>query len=243
MRWWTVLVAVVVAARGGCAARPAGPAPVGADCLTGAERAGAVRFPSGSGAELAGVVLGTGRTGVVLAHGQHGGLCEVAPYGRVLAGRGYRVLLFDFNSFGASGVSPDAPANPHYDRDVAAAAGRLRAAGADRVLVVGTETGGLAAVVAATDVTPPLSGVVDLSGPAAVSGMDARAAAARLAVPALFVVGTDDPWYDEVRSVYAADRAADRQLEVVPGAAHGVGLVEPDGPAAATVAAFLAAHD
>src|SRR5205823_1322168 len=134
------------------------------------------------------------------------------------------------------GLSPDAPANPHYDRDVAAAARRLRAAGADRVLVVGTETGGLAAVVAAVDLRPPPSGVVDLSGPAAVSGMDARAAAARLTVPALFVVGTDDPWRDEVRSVYTADAAPGRQLDVVPGAAHGVGLVDLGGPAAATVA-------
>jgi pimeloyl-ACP methyl ester carboxylesterase len=207
--------------------RPVSPGPVGADCLTRADRAGAVRFASGSGAELAGVLLGQGRSGVVLAHGQHGDVCEWLPYARVLVGLGYRVLLFDFNGSGASGLAPDAPARPHYDLDVVAAIGRLRGTGVDRIALLGSETGGLAAVIAAADVRPPVAGVVAVSSPSAVSGMDGVAAAGRLAVPALFVESAEDPWLGEMRQLYRADRYPDRHLEEVPGYGHGPNLLDP----------------
>jgi pimeloyl-ACP methyl ester carboxylesterase len=206
--------------------RPTTAVSVGADCLGPAERAGTVRFASRSGAELAGVLLGTGRSGVVLAHGQHGDVCEWLPYARELVGRGYRVLLFDFNGSGASGLSPDAPARPHYDLDVTAAIGQLRTAGADRVALVGSETGGLAAVIAAADARPAVAGVVDISSPDDVSGMAGIAAAGRLAVPALFVVGVEDPLLTGMRRLYGADRYADRHLEEVPGFAHGPNLLD-----------------
>jgi pimeloyl-ACP methyl ester carboxylesterase len=208
--------------------RPATPVPVGAGCLSPAERAGVTRFPSASGAELGGVVLGRGRAGVVLAHGQHGDVCEWLPYGRVLAGLGYHVLLFDFNGFGASGTAPDAPSRPHYDRDVAAAVGQLRTAGAERVAVVGAEIGGLAALIAAVDIAPPVAGVVDLSSPPDTSGIDGTDAVARLAVPALFVVSVEDPVRDAVRRLYAADRYPDRRLEEVPGYGHATGLLDAE---------------
>jgi hypothetical protein len=44
----------------------------GAACLTAGERGGVVRFRSGNGASIAGVVLGTGRVGVVMAHSNKG---------------------------------------------------------------------------------------------------------------------------------------------------------------------------
>jgi pimeloyl-ACP methyl ester carboxylesterase len=213
---------------------------VGGACLSAAERARVTSFASHSGAWLTGVLLGGGSDGVVLVHAQHGSVCEWLPYARVLVGLGYRVLLFDLNGFGGSGTSPDGPARPHYDLDTAAAVGRLRAAGVDRVVVVGAEFGGLAAVVAAAEVRPSVEGVVDLSGASVVSGMDGRVAAARLRVPALFVVGRDDPWIGEVSEVYAADRFADRQLTVVPGPEHGVNLVDPAvNPGAGAVRALL----
>ncbi len=228
-------------------ARPTSPVAVGAACLDPAERAGAVTFASRSGAQLAGVTMGGGPAGVVLAHGPHGDVCEWLPYARVLVGLGYHVFLFDFNGHGASGLSPDAPVDPHFDRDVAAAVGRLRGAGAAKVVLLGSEIGGLASVVAAADIRPAVAGVVDLSGPSQVSGLDGPGAATRLAVPALFVDSAQDQNMGEVREVYDADRYAERRLAVIPGYAHGLNLLDatmdPGSAANRTlVESFLQSH-
>jgi len=208
--------------------QPASPIPVGATCLNTQERAGAVHFASRSGAELAGVVLGSGHAGVVMAHGPHGDVCELLPYARVLVGLGYRVLAFDFNGYGASGTGPEYPARGHLDLDVAAAAAELRAKGVDKVVLLGSEFGGLGALIAAADVRPPVAGIVDLSGPNQLAGMDGLAAAARLTAPALFVVSARDPWVDEVRAAYAAASHAERRLEVTPAdGMHALNMVDP----------------
>jgi pimeloyl-ACP methyl ester carboxylesterase len=208
--------------------RPASRAPVGAACLTAVERRGEVRFTSGSGGELAGVVLGDGPSGIVMAHGPHGDVCELLPYARVLVGLGYRVLVFDFNGFGASGAGPGFPAYGRLDLDVAAAVAALRSSGARRVVLLGSEFGGLGAVIAAADMRPAVDGVVDLSAPDELAGMDGRAAAARLGVPALFVVSAADTNLDEVRGMYDAAPARYRQLDLTPAdGMHGLGMVDP----------------
>jgi pimeloyl-ACP methyl ester carboxylesterase len=208
--------------------QPASRIPVGAGCLTDAERLGEIRFPSRSGAVLAGVVLGTGRSGVVMAHGPHGDVCELAPYARVLAGLGYRVLAFDFNGFGASGFGPQFPKLAHLDLDVAAATSALRSAGVDRVVLLGAEIGGLGAVIAAADVRPPVAGVIDLSSPDELAGMDGEAAAARLTVPSLFVSSAADFTVDQVRAMYAKVKPPDRTLLVTaPDGLRGLSMVDP----------------
>jgi pimeloyl-ACP methyl ester carboxylesterase len=247
---WTAMLAVLMVAGGGTVAagctrlggarpvappstepsldQPASRIPVGAGCLTDAERSGEIRFPSRSGAMLAGVVLGTGRTGVVMAHGPHGDVCELAPYARVLAGLGYRVLAFDFNGFGASGFGPQFPKLAHLDLDVAAATSALRSAGVDRVVLLGSEIGGLGAVIAAADVRPPVAGVIDLSSPDELAGMDGDAAAARLTVPSLFVTSAADFTVDQVRAMYAKVKPPDRMLLVTaPDGLRGLSMVDP----------------
>ena len=61
-------------------------------CLQDAERDRAVSFTTGAGATLVGVVLGSGRRGLVLGHQSGRDLCEWLPLARELAGRGYQVL-------------------------------------------------------------------------------------------------------------------------------------------------------
>jgi pimeloyl-ACP methyl ester carboxylesterase len=208
--------------------QPASRIPVGAGCLTDAERAGEIRFPSRSGAVLAGVVLGNGRTGVVMAHGPHGDVCELAPYARVLARLGYRVLAFDFNGYGASGFGPQFPKLARLDLDVAAATAALRSAGVDRVMLLGAEIGGLGVVIAAAAVRPPVAGVIDLSSPDELAGMDGEAAAARLTVPSLFVTSAADFTVDQVRAMYAKVTAPDRELLVTsPDGLRGLSMVDP----------------
>ena len=130
---WTLLVALVLAA--GCGdGRDAGragqgpattPAPtttvaaISKSCLGAAERGNLFRFTTGDGATLAGVVLGTGGSGLVLGHQLGSDLCEWLPQARAFARRGYRVLLFDFAGFGDS---QHGPADGRVDTDVAAAA-------------------------------------------------------------------------------------------------------------------------
>jgi pimeloyl-ACP methyl ester carboxylesterase len=205
-------------------------AQIGAVCLQGGERSRTVRFRSANGAELAGVLLGKGQVGVVLAHQINNDLCQWLPYARVLAKRGYRVLAFDFEGSGASGPSPGS-GDPPLDQDVAAAAELLRERGASRVVLVGGSLGGTAVVTAAAGVRPPVAGVICLSGPSEFYAMDAVRAASRLTVPVLFMVGAQDRGFPEnAREMYAATKVPDRKLVVVPGPYHGVVLLDPDDP-------------
>jgi pimeloyl-ACP methyl ester carboxylesterase len=109
-------------------------AAVSKPCLRAAERDKLFRFRTGAGATLVGVILGTGRTGLVVGHQLGSDLCEWLPQARAFAKRGYRVLAFDFAGFGdsAHGSGPDA----RVDADVVAATGQLRRRGADEVVLV-----------------------------------------------------------------------------------------------------------
>ena len=215
---------------------------VAKSCLTAAEAAKVFRFPTGDGASLVGVVLGTGRTGLVLGHQLGSDLCEWLPQARRFARRGYRVLVFDFAGFGDSRPGPDS----RVDNDVVAATAQLRRRGVDRVVLVGSSMGGTAVLSAATRIRPPVAGVVSLSGAAGFGGVDAEAAMARLRVPVLFVVGADDQHFTaQARLLYRTARSADRRLLVVPGGGHGTSLVEfgDDAPRVlAAVRGFIADH-
>jgi dienelactone hydrolase len=214
------------------AVEPPGPMPTvapGAACLTAAERARTVRFASGNGASIAGVLLGSGPVGLVLAHQTNGDLCEWVPYARVLAARGYTALAIDMNGFGASQPSAGFPARPRYDQDLLAAAALLAGRGVTRVVLVGASLGGLAAVVAASEARPPVVAVVDLSGPGDMAGLNAVAAAGRVTIPLLCLTSEKDEYVDDVRAVAAAaTRAPEHRLVVIPGSAsHGITLIDP----------------
>ena len=86
----------------------ASPAPVDASC--GASTAGAqtVRFGAAGATNLVGVVVGTGKTGVVLAHQSRGNRCQWGDYAHELAEAGYRSLIFDFAGSGNNLGSNDA---------------------------------------------------------------------------------------------------------------------------------------
>lgn len=211
-------------------------------CLRAAEAAGVFRFPTTDGSTLVGVVLGSGPTGLVLAHQLGSDLCEWLPQAREFARRGYRVLVFDFAGFGDSRPGPDS----RVDNDVIAATAELRRRGAERVVLIGSSMGGTAVLAAATRIRPPVAGVVSLSGPSGYGGVESGEAMARLRVPVLFVVGADDRHFTEqARAMHRAARVADKRLLVVPGGGHGTSLVEfgSDAPRVlAAVRRFVAGH-
>ena len=201
--------------------------PVGAACLTPAEMAAVVRFASDSGVDLGGVLLGTGRLGVVLAHETHANLCEWMPSARWLVERGHRVLAFDLNGLGSSPASPGSPGKPGWDLDVAAATAVLRERGATDVALVGSNIGGIASLVAATRIDPPVSAIVVLSAQVEMSGLDGRAAATAIRVPVLYVTSTSDEYLGDMRSLAAATTGPKR-LDVVDVIGHGVDLMNPE---------------
>jgi pimeloyl-ACP methyl ester carboxylesterase len=219
-----IAVLVLACVSGGVAATPV----VGGACLTKAERAHSIRFPSRSGATIAGVLLGTGPVGIVFAHQSPGDLCDWISYARALEAKGYVVLPIDLNGFGASTAAPTSPTRAYWDRDVAAAAGVLRSHGARKVVLVGASLGGTVVVAAGAEIEPAVSAVIDLSGPTESSGVDALAAARRLRVPVQYVVSDDDEFISAVRETYRATPPRLRRLLVVKGGGHGVGLLRTD---------------
>src|SRR6266511_2392612 len=105
-------------------------------------------------------VLGSGGNGVVLSNQSDQNLCGWLPFGKVLAERGFRVLLYDY------GAATD-PAG-----DVALAAAKLRSLGAGTVQLVGTSESAKASLIAATTLQPPPAAVVSLSAERTLQGTD-----------------------------------------------------------------------
>ena len=212
-------------------ARLARPLRVSDFCASPAERAAALRFFTVDDRPLMGIQLGSGPVGIVLAHGSGGSLCEWIGYARELAATGYRVLPYDAGSeFNGVGL------------DAEAATEALRRAGAQKVVVMGSSLGALAVLVAGAALPVQPDAVVSLSAPASVGYLRGLESVAHLHAPVLFMAAQDDePFSEDARSLYAAAASADKHVQVVPGSAHGSGLLE-DPSLKATVWSFIAAH-
>ena len=192
----------------------------GAQCPDLSQEWKQVRFTDPDDTSIAGVELGSGTTGVVLAHQNVSNVCEWLPYGKKLAARGYHVLAFDFAGEGAS--------EPHHgssrlEDDVVSAVHFLNA---DKVVLMGGSKGGTACLVAATMLTPQPAAVISLSGPTVFQGIDAGAAVPKLTSPVLYLDSQDDsPFTENAQSLYDATPATDdRSIFLAVGGEHGVSL-------------------
>lgn len=150
-----------------------------------------VRLTASDGVQIAGVVWGTGARAVVLGHmgGRSNNVCDWAVFARTLASRGYLALAIDFRNFGSSGVANGA-GRFRQDLDVAAAVAEVRRRGAQKVVIGGASLGGIASMIAALTIKPPVSGVMNVAGPAVVETMKANPSA--ITVPVLYVVAEAD---------------------------------------------------
>jgi len=236
MRHGGVLILVTALALAGCGGGAKSGSGGGAASPTDdGERAGArcealaadgrqARFTAADGTKLAGVELGRGKTGVVLAHQNQSDLCEWLPFGKQLAGRGYHVLAFDFAGDGASDTHP-AGAGLLAD-DVLAAAAHLRGLGAADIVLMGASKGGAASLAAAVALQPPAVAVVSLSAPATFSGADAASAVPKLKTPVLYLATSNDhPFAETAQELYDATPATtERAIFVGIGGEHGTGL-------------------
>jgi pimeloyl-ACP methyl ester carboxylesterase len=159
----------------------------------------------------------------VLAHQSNQDYCGWYFFAKTLAAQGYRALAFSFRNHGSSGRGEQA--NIHHDRDVAAAAAELRRRGAERIFLIGASLGGTAVVTAAPGIEPAVAGVVDLSGPASYTDLDALAAAKQLRVPVIFAVARFDPFVADTQAMYRASPSKEKRLVIRPGGAHGTDLL------------------
>jgi pimeloyl-ACP methyl ester carboxylesterase len=203
-------------------------------CVTGPLRSKAIQFGTSDGRRLHGVLLGSGKNGIVLSHEYRATLCNWLPFAQQLAGRGYHVLVYDSR--------PSDPGQGHLERDVLGAVRELYRRGVTRVLVGGASAGGTAAQTAAAAIPrSKLTGVVVLSSPRQFGSMDAEQAARKVTAPSFFGVGTRDvEFVDEVRKLDAASAAKRKQLLVVQSSGHGTQLLDASWAPASFKARLLA---
>jgi alpha/beta superfamily hydrolase len=202
------------------------PLPLVERCVTRAERRRVVRFRAADGARLVGVLLGSGRKAVVLAHqgggGAPGNLCAWMPYARTLRAAGYRVLVFDHRGFGSSPYV--FRRSSRVDLDVVGAVRFVRARGATDVVLGGASLGGAAVVAAGANIRPAVRGVFTIGATHTYESVDALGASRRLTVPALFVATENDavgPFADQAKAMHEASPSSDKRLAIYPGTAHG----------------------
>jgi len=204
-------------------------------------KTGEVHFRAADGTRLAGLRFGKSQTAVVLAHELGGGACQWMPYARRLAAKGYLTLAFDFRGYGSSQTRTGS-AKWRLPMDVNAAAKEARKLGAKHVILVGASMGGTAVLTATPNAHPPVNAVVSLSGPADFGRMNAEAAAPKLTVPVLYMVGSlDQDFVPDAHTLYDATVVQDKTLEVRDTANHGVRLLG-DPATRAIFEQFLAAH-
>jgi len=192
------------------------------------------------GIRLYAVEIGTGPIGIVLAHQAPASLCGWLPTMRALADEAFRVLAFDFRSYGNSQSPPDADARLALGTDLAAAVARLRSNGATRVFLIGASLGGAAAVQAGASL--PIDGIVTLSGTRffAGYGVNDPDAVRRLRIPFLFVGSRDDSRVPvaEAMDVLRQIGSSDKRTRFYPGSWHGWEIVQ-DAPHAAEARELL----
>ena len=195
-----------------------------------------VRMKASDGVALYGLEVGTGTTGVVLAHQYFSDHCEFMAFARELAQLGYRALSLDFRCNGLSSCG----SVQRMDRDVAVAAARLRADGATRVKLVGASMGGTAVLVASSRIRPVVDGVVSLSGPGYFRGLMAGRALKRSRVPLRLLVSKGDRRFARDASyLMKVALTKDKAILRLAGTAHGSTIL--DAPVAkAFVLDFLA---
>ncbi len=234
--------ALVAGSPAGAALEKQRPLKLRETCVTRAERNHVVRFRASDGVRLIGVQLGRGPRVVILAHQGASNLCIWLRYGRSLAARGYRVLVFDHRGHGSSGLASHWRRWNRVDYDVIGAVRTMRARGATSVVLGGGSLGGAAVLSAAALATPAVDGVISFASPSQFGPIDVLAAVASIRVPALFLSAEGDGEFPEVaRMLYDRCASPDKELFLFPGAEHGAPVLR-DPQVQARVDDFIARH-
>ena len=207
-------------------------------------RSGEVSFRAADGTRLVGHRFGSGTTAVILVHQGAGDLCQWVPYARRLASQGLFAFPIDLRNFGFS-QKRTGRLGQQVQRDVIAAVKALRALGKKKIFVVGASYGALASVVAAPNTS--VAGVVSLSAPDVYLGLNGLTAARRLRAPVLYAAAEDDQagpfrFATTAQALFDATVATDKQLELLPGEAHGIAMLTGSTRLRGLVEGFFRSH-
>lgn len=183
-----------------------------ADCVDAdLQRSSGVLLTTPVDQELQGLVLGSGKTGILFAAQSGGTLCQWLPMAQDYAAKGYRTAVFNY-----SYSTPD--------RDIVAMADALRAKGVTAIALVGASKGGTA--VLSTAAETKAVAVVSLSGPTVYEAMNAFESIKSVTAPTWLGVGEGDTEFlGGVQELYAASKAPHKHIEIVKSAGHGVELL------------------
>jgi pimeloyl-ACP methyl ester carboxylesterase len=143
----------------------------------------------------------------------------------VLKDKGYRPLAYDFRGYRDSQGEVDID---NIDRDVQAALDFLKSGGVSKVFLIGASMGGTASLKIAS--REEVAGVITLSAPWAIEGLDAREDVKTLSAPKLFIAARSDTNGFYARSVDLFDQTAPepKERQIVDGSAHGTDLLSGD---------------
>jgi predicted alpha/beta-hydrolase family hydrolase len=176
----------------------------------------AVTFRASDGVRIAGRLFGDGHVGVVLGHSIDYDQTEWWNFAEVLANQGVAAMTIDFRGYcpnGEAGCSDDGSTADAW-QDLLAGAEFLRERGVRQIVLAGASMGGTAAILAAADARPNVSGVITLSSPTACCGMEAdQTLVSAIRAPMLFIAGRFDG--DAPRSAKAFARWAGPSGEAV----------------------------
>jgi esterase/lipase len=186
-----------------------------------------VSFPTADGGVVHADVYGTGRRGVVLAHGGRFDKSSWRAQAQALAAAGFRSVAIDFRGHGQSHGGPDPKSDEAVHLDVLAAVHYLRQTGATTVSIVGGSFGGGAAAQASVVSAPGEIDRLVLLAPSAIDEPE------RMKGRKLFITSRDDPSASgtprlvKIRDQY--ERApGPKELVILEGSAHAQFIFETD---------------
>lgn len=186
-----------------------------------------VTFVTEDGAQLSGIVYGTGTTDVILAPTYPGGKEGWAAFATAAAGKSLRSLAFDLRGYGKSQGTRSAADSV---KDLEAAIQFLRSNNSQRIVVVGAGISASAAILVAGKGSQ-ISGLVVISSPREMDGLTvADSDLSSLTIPSLWLATRND-MTQNVEDMYAI-AGGKKALWVYEGSSlHGTYILEgADGP-------------
>jgi len=163
-----------------------------------------------------------GKVGVVLAHMGPVDRRSWEPFARLIAGRGFTAITFDFRCYGQSDCSGGK--GDTHAADARAAIEFLRKRGFERIVCMGASLGGEGCMSAALD--EEMAGLVVIASAAFVRpDKHFPEDLVNPAMPKLFIIGDRDPDYNllAIPALYES-APAPKELKIFASTAHGTDL-------------------
>lgn len=182
-----------------------------------------VTFNTEDDVQLSGHLFGSGDVGVVLSHMRPADQESWWPFARVLKDKGYQVLAYDFRGYRDSQGEMDID---QLDKDVQAALDFLRGKGVSKVFLIGASMGGTASLKVAS--REEVAGVITLSAPPLIEGLDAREDVKTISAPKLFIAAREDLAYAKTVELFDQISPDPKERQIVDGGAHGTDLLSGD---------------